>query len=311
MSFRNWVYVFAITGLTLSLSGQAWSQSAIEGEPRQEESTADVQQDSQEKQKLTGDLIPALNDIESAIRDLIAEEDKIASEAQRSREKRGLYAQEAMAEWAKWMFFATLATVLLTFVALVYIRRTLLETKDAVRAADETVVATREIGQAQVRAYLSFEIDEAEFRAPALAPDDISDPLPNITASLHGSITNSGQSPASEVSIIFDIGVIIPGEAIEIGDAKDFHHQRPIAFSIQANGRFPRQTVSRTFTTDLEALRAEGKLVFFAIILQWKDVFGKTIKSDPTFGTIEFMAQNDGGRRIFYGGIQEHKDSND
>jgi len=303
MFIRTWLFVVAL-GIT-TLATESWGQSAVEDEPRQEESAADTQQDGEAEQQPTIDLTPALNDIESAIRDLIAEEDKIAAEAQESREARDLNAQEAMADWAKWMFFATLATVGLTFVALVYIRRTLLETKEAVRAADETVVATREIGQAQVRAYLSFDVEEVEFRAPVLAPDDASSPRPNIVVSLQCRIANSGQSPASEVSMIFDIGEIVPGNGIKIDDAKDFHHQKPIAFSIQAGGNFPRQTVSRTFTADLDALNATEKMVFFAIILQWTDVFGKTIRSDPTFGTIEFEADSDGGRRIFFGRVDD------
>jgi hypothetical protein len=304
MSFRSGLYVFAIIGLTLSLSGQAWSQSAIGDEPMQEESATDAQQNIQEDQQPAVDLTPALNDIESAIRVLIAEEDKRATEAQESREKRDLNAQEAMADWAKWMFFATLATVLLTFVALVYIRKTLIETQDAVRAADATVIATREIGQAQVRAYLSFEIENVKFSTPVLAPDDTSDPLPNFVVSFSGILTNSGQSPASEVRIIFDIGEIIPGEAIEIGDGKDFHHQPPIAFSIPANGKSPGQIVSKTFTADLKALTTEDKIIFFAIILQWTDVFGKTIRSDPTFGTTPFKFDDQGKRQVVFGNLE-------
>jgi hypothetical protein len=287
MSFRSGLYVFAIIGLTLSLSGQAWSQSAIGDEPMQEESATDAQQNIQEDRQPAVDLTPALNDIESAIRVLIAEEDKRATEAQESREKRDLNSQEAMAFWAKWMFFATLATVFLTFVALVYIRRTLIETKDTVRAADATVIATREIGQAQVRAYLSFEVENVKFKTPVLAPDDTSDPRPNIVVSFGGSLTNSGQSPASEVRIIFEIGEIIQGKAIEIGDGKDFHHQPPIAFS-----------------ADLKALKTGDKIIFFAIILQWTDVFGKTIRSDPTFGTTQFNYDSQGNRKVFFGNLE-------
>jgi hypothetical protein len=198
MSFRTWLYVFAIIGLTLP-ANYALAQSASENEPRQEERAADAQQDNQEEQQPTIDLTTALNDIESAIRDLIEEEDKIAIDAQESREKRGLNAQEAMAEWAKLMFFATFSTVLLTFVALVYIRWTLIETKNAVRAADKTVLATREIGQKQVRAYLSVSDVKMEWGNENRTLTRIS-----------FIVENTGSSPARDVSTYSSVSVIDP-----------------------------------------------------------------------------------------------------
>jgi hypothetical protein len=73
-----------------------------------------------------------------------------------------------MALWAFWMFVAATASVVLTFVGIILIGWTLYHTKRAAtaavdmvdeakattRAADETVKVTRDIGQAQVRAYL-------------------------------------------------------------------------------------------------------------------------------------------------------------
>ena len=134
MPFRSWKYVFAL-GLTVSLSGQAWRQAATEDQPRQEEGAADADDDSANQSAQAVDFLPALEGIEAAIRDLIADEDKITAKAQQDRESRDLEAQERMAQWAEWMFYATAATVALTLAALFAIIRTLHHTR---RAADYT-----------------------------------------------------------------------------------------------------------------------------------------------------------------------------
>lgn len=71
------------------------------------------------------DYTPAFDRIEAAIRDLIAEEDKAAREREESQQSRDLQAQEEMADWAGKMFWASVASVLLTFFGLLLIGRTL------------------------------------------------------------------------------------------------------------------------------------------------------------------------------------------
>lgn len=64
MSFRTWMYVFAI-GITFS--AQTWGQTATEDEPRQEESTPDTDNRSNNEDTKAVDLTPALENIEAAI----------------------------------------------------------------------------------------------------------------------------------------------------------------------------------------------------------------------------------------------------
>lgn len=153
-------------------------------------------------------MTTALKNIEAAIRDLIAEEDKIAAEDQDRREERDLNAQEGMAKWAELMFYATAATVLLTLAALFAIVRTLHHTKRAAdfaegmliearattKAARDTITVTREIGAKQVRPYISysgFSFDGIKvFRDGREDFDSVGNFIFDIT------IRNSGQSPA-------------------------------------------------------------------------------------------------------------------
>lgn len=100
---------------------------------------------------------------------------KNPAETSRSEERaqQDLNAQREMANWAEGMLWASLASVFATLVGIVYVRKTLIE--------------TRRIGQAQVRAYLSckaadYGIEDDWFQCTVV-------------------IANSGQSPALDVRL--------------------------------------------------------------------------------------------------------------
>jgi hypothetical protein len=107
---------------------------AEQGEPRGGQQEADAKR-----------LISSLNAIEASIRDLIAEEDALVRMRQEQREIADLQAQKDMAFWAGRMFWATAATVGLTFVSLVLIGFTLRYTRSAAlyaKTAAEAAVAS-------------------------------------------------------------------------------------------------------------------------------------------------------------------------
>ncbi|CAD7036200.1 hypothetical protein RHAB21_02495 [Pseudorhizobium halotolerans] len=137
MSIRYWLTAAAIA---LAIAANALAQDSLQpslkddpvAERRQEEGAL-TGDEGRDQQPSSVDLVPVLSSIESAIRDLMSEEDQAQRRQQVEREKRDLAAQEEMATWAMWMFWATFLTVLLTFAALVAVIRTLHHTR---RAAD-------------------------------------------------------------------------------------------------------------------------------------------------------------------------------
>ncbi len=134
MILQCFVFVVAIFG-SIVVGSLAWSQPNSEDHHSQEEGIHSIGiQDQQLKQAHT-DIVTALKGLETAVRDLKPESSDSVREAQQQREVRDLDAQEAMASWAERMFYATLASVILTFGALLAIVRTLHHTK---RAADYT-----------------------------------------------------------------------------------------------------------------------------------------------------------------------------
>jgi hypothetical protein len=224
-------------GLTVALPG-ALAQEGIEpalesqpvAEPRQEPGTEQGEDHAAQEQTEAGQIEPALKAIETAIRDLIAEEDTIERERQQQREMADLEAQQEMALWAERMTWATWASVGLTFVGLILIGRTMLYTRDAalytgdaalhtktgadaaVATADEarkqTVVAVkaadtalsaneinRESMIAQQRAWLAWNINEFEIVSPLKWNGR------NGAVTIKRKVRNIGQSPALDVCV--------------------------------------------------------------------------------------------------------------
>lgn len=113
-----------------------------------------------------------------------------SSESQRG--EMDLVAQQTMANYTKWLLGVSLITVVISVIGILYIRDTLRETREAVRAAYAGVDVAREIGVKQVRATLSYKdhlIEERDGHSP--------DKLIYISLVFE----NYGQSPARDVLI--------------------------------------------------------------------------------------------------------------
>lgn len=187
----------------------------FEGQPvthtGEDQGTAGGENEGPTEQPQTIDITPTLKRIETAIRDLIAEEDKLEREGEKQRDIRDLDAQEAMADWAKGMFWASVATVLLTFAALIAIIKTLKHTKRAADYASDMVKEAKDTTAAAIYAAKAAEAANAqtakasELDARAyLAVRDVkigfmeNDPVANV----HFTLQNAGKSLAFNVQAI-------------------------------------------------------------------------------------------------------------
>lgn len=194
-------------GLTSSVGAQEVVQPTVQGKPepagQQQEAAPATQQDATTEPSYADRLLTAIERIEPAVRELIAEEDKVAAEEKRSRDKDDLEAQQDMAYWAMLMFIAAAASVVLTFIGLALIGRTLLytkqaaihagravdEAKEATTAARETVRVTEDSSKRQLRAYVS------------VAPDGINPLRTRDRIIGHVRINNVGHAIAKDVRI--------------------------------------------------------------------------------------------------------------
>lgn len=104
----------------------------------------------------------------------------IETSNEQQRAERDLSAQQEMARWAFYMLVVSSAGLVITAVGIYYVRNTLVETRIAVEV-------TREIGKAQVRAYIGSPRVEARIETT---------PAGDRRFSIKGFISNSGSSPA-------------------------------------------------------------------------------------------------------------------
>lgn len=102
------------------------------------------------------------------------------------RAERDLSAQQEMARWAFYMLAVSSAGLVITAVGIYYVRDTLIETRKSVQV-------TREIGEAQVRAYLSIR--------PTVIPSMEGAPLDH-RRSFEVEIENAGLTPARNVNAV-------------------------------------------------------------------------------------------------------------
>lgn len=162
MSYRDWVSYAALGGLILVYP--------VDDHCRAQERPAETQEQPKTETKPL-DLTPLQDRIESVTRAIESLKDNPDAAAEKERGDSDLRAQWEMAKWAKWLFGTTVATIILTMAGLFLIWRTLVHTKHAAvaakemveeakrttKAAEDAVVETRRIGEAQVRAHLSIE----------------------------------------------------------------------------------------------------------------------------------------------------------
>lgn len=128
--------------------------------------------------------LPDLNRIQCAINEARARQN-------RTNEAEGLQAQKRIALWSKFMFFTSLFASAAAVFGLVWLRATWAETK---RTAD----VARDIGEKQVRAYLSVK---------SISIDDKLSTTGRVVA--HMTYENTGQSPARNVHHELQVGCAI------------------------------------------------------------------------------------------------------
>lgn len=210
MSRRVWVGAIAF-GL---VAFGALAQEAVRPEPAGPSTPAAEQQQIGEVAKTSAPqdpgafdrLISTLERIESAVRNLVTDNDRLERQAEQRRDNADLFAQLQMARWAFWMTMAAGASVVLMAVGLVLIGRTMQririaaeyagaaldEAKRATKAAEDAVTETRRIGEAQTKAYLTIKNVTFDF-----SPQTIGPPIARLSFTCH----NTGNSPARNVAV--------------------------------------------------------------------------------------------------------------
>lgn len=196
-----------------------------------------------------------------ALRDCIHQE--IEASRDHNRANQDLQAQQEMALFTKIMGATAVVGLVLGAGSVVLIFLTLSETQ---RMASDA----REIGQAQVRAYMNLVVDGVEFR-PVQNPDGS-----NLIIRFMCSIRNTGQSPASNVQVLFQIEESKPYTISKTrSDGSDMYGPKPSMTNFAA-GEVRKQELKRTLTADLSALENDRLRYRLSYVIKYTDVFGET-----------------------------------
>ena len=188
---------------------QEESRPTVEDQPipesGQQAGEGEAARQSQQEEAAPENISPALNQIESVIRDLIAQQRAAQGQGPEDHEISDLEAQQGMAHWAKLMFWATLAAVAITFTGIVLIWRTLHHTR---RAADYTKGMLEEANKttkAAIDTVAAMRRSERAYVTMSHKPPGL-----DITTHIGGAafrieIKNSGRTPAAITDVLFQL----------------------------------------------------------------------------------------------------------
>jgi hypothetical protein len=198
-------------GTALAQEPQDVAPTALESQPVTEggQSTSEdgAADQGQKSEPAPEKLSPSLDKIEAAIRDLIAQERAAQGQGPKDEEIRDLEAQEGMAFWAIFMFWATVAAVVLTFAGIILIRRTLKYTKIAAGHTEKMLAEARKTTEAGISAAnearrqadiaeLSIRNLERPYLFPEIVKPDRERDAGNYKAFLRYRFKNHGRTPA-------------------------------------------------------------------------------------------------------------------
>lgn len=202
------------------------------------------------------------------------------SREEKNRLQQNLDAQKKMANWAGKMFWVGISESAITLLGIILVGFTLRATKRAALAAEDAVIETRRIGEAQVRAYVDIDKAAVTFRYDFVPGEAF--PLIAISAK------NSGQSPARDFVWRPTVQYFSGNQRRQRG-LGDAWAEAPGA-SLPANSTFE----SRVLVTDMGMARfaktdispSGDVLIRVRIEFSYMDVFDKTVAGDAYFSGI-------------------------
>lgn len=205
---------------------------------------------------------------DSALRSVDAESRiTTALQFQAIREAQGLNAQIEQTLWAKWSMVVGFLSTAVSIAALIALYRSLGQT-------NKTIKDNRELGEKQVRAYLSFASPKLEISIPPSVRLPLSSATHTIRISLEYSLKNSGQSPAHLVSLHYSGHWEKTGSALTPFEMLEFEPITPLSLEIEAGG-LHKYTFDRQVKKHLTALISGEVYMRMAGKACYEDVFGQ------------------------------------
>jgi len=251
----TFAFGLALLGMVTQIGFGVWSQYVDSRRAYREykqQSQADQEQSAREIADRYSIIVDPLDTIRAClVKEILTYQAKDAT-------NKDLKAQQDMALWAFWTFIATTGGLIVSIGGLTMLWASLRQTRQAISL-------DREVGHAQVRAYVTVN---------PKAPKQIGDGLRPIT---HITIVNTGQSPTYDVAYIAtilvadfplksnDVSLIIPGDGQVI----------PAGTTIAAGGDIMAEAVGEPLDAEtVKAVMGGGsKRLYLCCNVYYRDVF--------------------------------------
>lgn len=184
-----------------------------------------------------------------------------------------LRAQRDMAFWALVMAFVSAGGLLLSAIGLMGLFMSLHQTRRAISD-------TRELGEAEIRAYLYFKVEKVAIERKENADGS------NVTVKFIGRVHNCGSTPSYVFQVLYDIVATKPGQVGSTkADGSQLHQSPKVMAYLPPNDSRPEE-LTRTFTVDFDAFPDGKPLYRLTYIIKYLDVFYKDVLTPPVSGTI-------------------------
>lgn len=185
-----------------------------------------------------------------------------------------LWAQIEMAQWTKILGYTSIFGLIISVLGLVALHQSLRHTREAINN-------DRLIGQSQVRAYLSIDLDEIfEFSA-------------GLSLKLDFKITNSGQSPAYRVAYCSKFFVTLNKKSdLEFVEFFNWSDSIKNGYTIPSHKFIVGEAISESKVSieEINALIREAeKDLYLGVIVKYHDVFSLNSGSDER--TLKFLVR--------------------
>ncbi len=272
-----WLPVIAVVGLALASSVGA---NPIAAHDHLNGNASQSQQQVAAKYQGVAQPSPPIaeTDIERLASALKAANANPYASAEQKRASEYLQTQRDMVKWAGRMFWVGLVEAAITFLGVILVGFTLNHTKRAADAANvsakharrsanaawKSVKVTREIGQKQIRAYLSCE--GATFT------------VQDQWLECHPLIKNYGQSPASKIKLVMSVSLrdieirpMVPEKVTILESAEFVGYCAPIPAGCEGRAFLFWQPPTLKF--EIKKLANENALIWLTGELSWEDVF--------------------------------------
>ena len=274
ISYRYIAFAAGLIFLGVSALAQESVKPILKGQPvatqQQKEGPAAGKQKPAHQNQKPKDFMTTIIGVEPSTHAPVTEKGNVKADRQYQHQVEDLKAQNDMARWAKYMFGATLASVIVTALGLLLIWKTLEQTAIAAGHTEDMLVEAKETTKAALgQVKIAENTAEAQLRPYLeIGPIRITRASDNIVVG-EVVIKNVGQTPAADIKIVCKYkygGMLSVGESESVGIRSCINPSQE--FPIKINFSDPDGSLFKYLSTNMQ-----NRTIQILSVLTYQDPF--------------------------------------